>query len=180
MLEVATPTPAVADEHHVVAEGLTELLAGSYDVVEVVYDGDALLEAARGFAVDAILSEVTMPHRSGLAVLRQLRADASRVPFVFVMHGEPAIAAAAMRAGASGYVLKASASTELIAALACVTQGATWISPSLAAESLGITQLQLRQLTGKQRDVLNRLSRRAQRKTAGARNGPVGAHDRSA
>lgn len=152
------PQLLVADNHRIVAEGLVHLLAGEYDVVEVVSDGEALLEAARRLPVDAIVSEVTMPRQSGLAALRQLRAEGSSIPFVFVtMHGEPAIAAAAMRAGADGYVLKASASRELLAALASVMDGASYITPGLAAEYLGTTEMHFCRLTEKQEQVLRRL-----------------------
>jgi DNA-binding NarL/FixJ family response regulator len=157
-LQAARARVLVADSHGIVAEGLVRLLSDAFDVVAVAHDGDALLEAAHRLSVDVILSEVTMPRQSGLAVLRQLRAEGSRVRFVFVTsHGEPAVAAAAMKAGANGYVLKASAGRQLIAALASVLEGGSYITPALAAECLGNAETQRRQLTEKQQRVLRSL-----------------------
>ncbi len=154
--EVPTrPRILLADDHRIVSEGIGRLLEDEFEVVATVEDGDALLEAARRTNVDAIVSDVTMPGRSGLAVLKQLRAEGSGVRFVFLtMHAEPALVASAMRAGANGYVLKDASGRELAHAMRHVLAGASYVTPSVAAQCLDHSARQLRELSAKQRQVL--------------------------
>lgn len=149
------PRILLADDHRIVAEGIGRLLERDFEIVATIDDGDTLLDAARRANVDVIVSDITMPGRTGLAVLKQLRAEGSDVRFVFLtMHGEPALVAAAMRAGANGYVLKDAAGYELANAMHEVLGGGSYVTPSVAAQCLDHSARQVRELSAKQREVL--------------------------
>jgi DNA-binding NarL/FixJ family response regulator len=153
----ALPRPRIlfADDHRIVAEGIGRLLERDFEIVETIDDGDTLLDAARRTSVDAIVSDITMPGRTGLAVLKQLRAEGSDVRFIFLtMHTEPALVASAMRAGANGYVLKGAAGQELATAMFEVLAGGSYVTPSVAAQCLDHSARQVRELSAKQREVL--------------------------
>jgi DNA-binding NarL/FixJ family response regulator len=144
-----------ADDHRMVAEGIERLLDDEFELVEIAASGRALLDSVHRLAPDLILSDINMPDCNGLDVLKALRAEHVTTPFVFLtMHAEPAVAAAAMRAGANGYVLKLSAGDDLIGALEQVLDGGTYVTPSLGARYLAGRIHDMQHLTGKQREVL--------------------------
>jgi DNA-binding NarL/FixJ family response regulator len=130
-------TVLVADDHAVVAEGLASLLRGEFSLVGAVTDGAQLLEAARRLRPDVIVTDMAMPGLSGLDALRQLKADAvaSRV-IVLTMHADAQLAAEALRAGASGFVVKSVAGKELVAAIHTVLRGKTYLTAQLAQDVL--------------------------------------------
>jgi DNA-binding NarL/FixJ family response regulator len=106
----------IADDHLLVAEALTSLLKEEFDLVGVVEDGHAMVEAAGTLRPDVIVADITMPHLNGIDALLQLRRRGDRVPVVFLtMHRDVTFARRALEAGASGLVLKHSASVELVA-----------------------------------------------------------------
>lgn len=130
-----TPRPRLllADDHRLFGEGLGNLLADEFDIVGVVGDGLALVEAALRLRPDLIVSDISMPGLSGLDALERLRADMPEVRVVFVtMHDDVAYARRALDAGAAGYVLKQSASTELMQALHAALDGRRFVTPSCA------------------------------------------------
>jgi DNA-binding NarL/FixJ family response regulator len=144
-----------ADDHRMVAEGITRLLDERFDLAALAQDGHALLAHVRSEAPDLVLSDINMPGCNGLDVLKILRAEGNTVPFVFLtMHAEPALAAAAMRSGANGYVLKLAAGEELLLALQQVLEGRSYVTPSLGARYLRGHLGELHELTPKQREVL--------------------------
>jgi len=101
------PRVLLADDHLIVAEALKSLLAPEFDLVGVVEDGRALVEAAGKLRPDVIVADVTMPHLNGIDALVQLRQSGDRVPVVFLtMHRDVSFARRALDAGASGFVLK--------------------------------------------------------------------------
>ncbi|MCK7490700.1 MAG: response regulator transcription factor [Comamonadaceae bacterium] len=105
----------LADDHLMVAEALKSLLAPEFDLVGVVEDGRALVEAAGTLRPDVIVADITMPHLNGIDALVQLRQRGDRVPVVFLtMHRDVSFARRALDAGASGFVLKHSAPAELV------------------------------------------------------------------
>ncbi len=125
----------LADDHVVVAEALKSLLAAEFDLVGVVADGRALVEAAGKLRPDAIVADVTMPHLNGIDALIQLRRGGDRVPVVFLtMHRDVTFARRALDAGASGFVLKHSAPAELVTAIRAALEGRTYLTPQLAGE----------------------------------------------
>src|SRR5262245_26166200 len=109
------PRVLLADDHRMVAEGLKSLLSAEFDLVGVAEDGRALLESARTLRPDVIVADITMPHLNGLDALVPLKKDNPRVKVVLLtMHQEVAYARRALEAGAAGFVLKHSASAELL------------------------------------------------------------------
>jgi DNA-binding NarL/FixJ family response regulator len=148
----------LADDHAMVAEGLSRLIGEVADLVGQVADGQQLVDSARRLKPDIIISDVSMPVMSGLGALRQLRAEGSQARFIFLTaHTEAQLAAEAMRAGASGYLLKAAAGEELFEAIRAAMAGRVFLSPHIAGDVLrtisGANQGE-RELTSRQREVL--------------------------
>ncbi len=120
------PRALLADDHLLVAEALKSLLAADFDLVGIVEDGCALIEAAGRLRPDIIVADVTMPHLNGIDALVRLRHDGNRVPVVFLtMHRDITFARRALEAGASGFVLKHSAPAELVLAIHAALKGGT-------------------------------------------------------
>jgi DNA-binding NarL/FixJ family response regulator len=141
-----------------VAEGLGRLISEVADLVGQVADGRQLVDSARRLKPDIIISDISMPVMSGLDALRQLKAEGSQARFIFLtVHTEAQLAAEAMRAGASGYLLKAAAGEELFEAIRAAMAGRVFLSPHIAGDVLrtisGANQGE-RQLTSRQREVL--------------------------
>jgi len=131
------PRVLLADDHRLVAEGLKSLLAPDFDLVGVVEDGRALVEATKSLRPDVIVADIGMPLLNGIEALVQLRKDGNRVPVVFLtMHRDVAYARRALDAGASGFVLKHSAPAELVTAIRAALDGKTYLTPQLAGEVL--------------------------------------------
>ncbi len=135
MSVVDRPRVLLADDHLLVAEALKSLLSPEFDLVGVVEDGRALIEAAGTLRPDVIVADVAMPTLNGIDALIRLRKSGDRVPVVFLtMHRDVHFARRALEAGASGFVLKHSASIELITALRAALAGKTYITPQLAGD----------------------------------------------
>jgi len=127
----------LADDHRLVAEGLKSLLSVEFDLVGVVEDGRALVAAAKQLRPDVIVADITMPHLNGLDALPHLKKEDPSVKVVFLtMHKDVAYARRALESGASGFVLKHSAATELIDAVRAAVKGKTYLTPALAGEVL--------------------------------------------
>lgn len=138
-----------------VAEGLVHLLEHDFALCGVVKDGQALVDQARLQKPDAVVADISMPVLSGIDALRTLRREGDEVPVVFLtMHGEPALAAEALRLGAHGYVLKTAAGDELVHALREALAGRTYVSAALGAQAFGRSTEPRYVLTDKQLQVL--------------------------
>jgi DNA-binding NarL/FixJ family response regulator len=156
----------LADDHRLVAEGVKSLLSAEFQLVGVVEDGRALVEAARKLRPDVIVADITMPHLNGIDALVELKRDDKRVRVVILtMHAEVAFARRALEAGASGYVLKHSAPSELTAAIRAALDGKIYLSPSLTGAVLQVVNPQSDQaidpvasLTPRQREILKLLA----------------------
>lgn len=152
----------LAEDHTVVAEGLQSLLKDSFDLVGMVHDGRALLEAVEKLRPDVIVTDISMPLLNGLDAVRQIRSSHPEIKVVILtMHRETQLAAEAFRAGASGYMLKVSPVEELITAIREVAQGRAYVTTLLAKDLIGLL-LEAgtaprdggSPLTGRQREVL--------------------------
>ncbi|WP_198670352.1 response regulator transcription factor [Dyella sp. C9] len=149
----------MADEHRCVAEGLAGLIAKRTGSVRIVHDGEALIGAVLADEADLVITDIAMPPFSALQALRRLRHEGSTVPVVVLStHNEPLIVREAMQAGANGYVLKQSPSSELFIAIGEVAAGNQFISPGLMATVLQ-TPDTLHRLTRRQRDVIDLMAR---------------------
>lgn len=125
----------LADDHRVVAEGLKRLLETEFDLLGIVENGRALLTAARELKPDVIVSDITMPELNGIEAFEELKKDNPGIKVVFLtMHHSVAYARRALDAGAHGYVLKHSASEELILAVRAAAAGKTFVTPAIAGE----------------------------------------------
>jgi DNA-binding NarL/FixJ family response regulator len=160
---MARTTVLLADDHAIVAEGLASLLREEFTLVGTVGSGAELLEFARDLRPDVIVTDVAMPGMSGLDALRRLRADGVAAKVVFLtMHADPELVAEALRAGASGFVVKHSAGKELVAAIHAALAGRTSVPASLAQDVLETLATPRaagdRKLTPRQRDVVRLLA----------------------
>jgi DNA-binding NarL/FixJ family response regulator len=132
------PRVLLADDHRVVAEGLRGLLAPHFDVVGIVSDGRELLSAAKNLDPDVVVLDISMPSLNGIEAARQLRGAHTRAKLIFLtMHREVTFAARSLEAGASGFVLKHSAASELVTAIQEALKGGTYITPQIAGELVG-------------------------------------------
>ena len=126
----------LADDHRMMAEGLKRLLDPEFELVGLVEDGRALVEAAARLKPDVIVADITMPRLNGLDAIPLLKKDNPDARVVVItMHRETAYARRALAAGASGFVLKSSAPSELIAAIHAALAGRTFVTPEIAAEA---------------------------------------------
>jgi len=156
-------TVLIADDHTIVAEGLVTLLTDhDFDVVGTVADGRMLLEAAKRHRPDVIVTDLSMPELSGLEVLARLKAERidSKV-VVLTMHNNAELAVRAIRAGASGFLLKEAAGEELVTAIRQALQGRIYLTAAVTKDVIdGMAALRDRpgpDLTSRQRDVLRLL-----------------------
>jgi DNA-binding NarL/FixJ family response regulator len=150
----------VADDHRIVAEGLRGILEPTYELVGIVENGRELVDQALVLQPDVIVADITMPLLNGLDAMALLQRQDCRSKFVFLtMHKDVTYAAKALRQGAMGYVLKHSASEELLKALKAVFAGEKYVSGEIASGLEGredaAEQIEdLRTLTTRQREVL--------------------------
>ena len=125
----------LADDHRIVIEGLKKLLEPEYDVVGTVEDGRALIAAVEKLRPDVVVADISMPHLNGIEAVRQIRKKDPQIRVVILtMHQDVQYAARAFEAGASGFVLKVSAPSELITAMGEVLKGKTYVTPIIAGE----------------------------------------------
>lgn len=173
------PRVFIADDHPLVLEGFRQLLANDTMIVGTAHCGTELLAKAPGLAPDIVLLDVSMPDMNGFDLAPLLKQKLPRVKIIFVtMLSEPFYVSEGFRKGANGYVLKQSASSELLAAIRTVMSNRRYVSPEVAAdvrESIEHPWIRPEgynvQLTPRQREVLrmfaNGLSARAIATTMG-------------
>ena len=125
----------LADDHKIILNGLRSLLESEFELVGKVEDGRALVSAAEKLRPDVIVVDVSMPLLNGIEAVRQIKKIDPRVKVVFLtMHPDVTYAIRAFEAGASGYVLKHSASSELLTAIHEAIKGRTYVTPMIAGE----------------------------------------------
>lgn len=125
----------IVDDHAIVRKGLSQLLKEEFVNAEVEELGDSseVFETVKSKIMDVILLDISMPGRNGLDILKQLRADGIKAPVLMLsMHPEDQYALRALKAGASGFLNKESATEELILAVHKVLAGRKYVSASLA------------------------------------------------
>ena len=127
----------IADDHQLLADACKSLLEPEFQVVGVVTDGRRLITAALELKPDIVIVDIYMPHLNGLDSGEQVKQKMPGVKLVFLTMTMAAdVAAEAFRRGASAYVLKHSAGDELLLAMRKVDQGASYLSPLIAKETV--------------------------------------------
>jgi DNA-binding NarL/FixJ family response regulator len=127
----------IADDHTILREGLKQLLQAAPDleVVGEAADGHEVVRAVRDVEFDVLLLDMSMPGRSGIELIKQVHAEKPKLRIlVLSMHAERQYAVRAVKAGASGYLTKDSASMQLVAAIRKVAGGGAFISAEVAEE----------------------------------------------
>jgi DNA-binding NarL/FixJ family response regulator len=155
------PRTLLADDHTIVAEGLSRLLTEHCDLVGIASDGPGLVAAAVELQPEVIIADLSMPGLSGLEAIPVLRARGITARIIILtMYSDPQLARNALEAGALGYVLKQAAGQELIAAIEAARAGRVFVSPQI---ELGTTppngvapQIKL---TPRQREILALIAR---------------------
>jgi DNA-binding NarL/FixJ family response regulator len=160
---VPRPRVLLADGHGVVVEGIRGLLEKHYDVVGVVMDGRALIAEASRVRPDVIVLGVAMPLLNGLDAGKKIQEILPKVKLVFLtMQTDPNLAAAALRLGPVGFLLKHSAASELLTAIADVLRGKAYVTARLKPENWQVQECRAKQfgkeLTQRQREVLQLLA----------------------
>ncbi len=125
----------IADDHAVVREGLKQIISENPDMIvtDEANNGQEVLNKVSEQHYDIVLLDITMPGKSGLDVLKQLKSKKPKLPVLMLsVHPEEQYAVRTLKAGASGYLTKGSATDELIAAIRKISQGKKYISSSLA------------------------------------------------
>jgi urease accessory protein len=159
---MSRPRILLADDHTLVLDGFRKLLEDRCEVVGVAEDGRTLLQMAQELQPDIVTLDISMPQLNGIDAARKLKKLQPRTKLIFVtMHADPAYVNEAFKAGASGYLLKRSAGSELIQAIQSAMAGQWYVTP-LVAKGLvepvitgGIsTVLSDKSLTVRQREVL--------------------------
>jgi DNA-binding NarL/FixJ family response regulator len=133
----------IADDHAVIADAFAKLLSSHFDVVATVNDGRSLVSEAQKLRPDVILVDIGMPLLNGLDAAQQIKQviPAVRVIYVTVNHEEDLVAEA-FRRGASGYLPKTAAPSELIKAIYMAMNGDRYMSPSIGSSQTSAVQSQ--------------------------------------
>jgi len=125
----------IADDHAIVREGLKQILTEipNIKVADEACNGQETFEKVWKNEYDVVVLDVSMPGRSGLEVLKQIKGVRPKLPVLILsMHPEGQYAVRALRAGAAGYLTKESAPDELITAIRKVSEGGKYVTLSLA------------------------------------------------
>lgn len=156
----------IADDHNLVAELCRKLLETEFDVVGIVGEGRALIRAATSLKPDVIVADIAMPVLNGIDAGRQIKEMFPAMKLVYLtMNTDPEVAAEAFRRGASGYLLKNCAASELVIAVRDVLRGKSYLSHSLSRDNINFLRRQqdalvdeAQRLTERQREVLQLLA----------------------
>ena len=160
------PRVLLADDHQIVIEGLKSLLKDNFEVVGSVGDGRALVDQAATLHPDVIVADISMPQLNGIEAARQIKKADKNIKIVFLtMHPDATYAANAFEVGASGFVLKHSAPSELITAIHEAMKGRTYVTPLIAGDLIrtyqkeGSTEKDLfKKISPRQREILQLLA----------------------
>lgn len=160
------PRVLLGDDHKIVIEGLKNLLGGEFEIAGSVEDGRALVDQAATLHPDVIVADISMPQLNGIEAARQIKKVDRNIKIVFLtMHPDATYAANAFEAGASGFVLKHSVSSELIAAIHEAMKGRTYVTPLIAGDLIrayqeggSVEKDLLKKVSPRQREILQLLA----------------------
>jgi DNA-binding NarL/FixJ family response regulator len=156
----------IADDHNLIAELCKKLLEKDFEVVGMVSDGRELLRAAEELKPDVIVLDIAMPVLNGLDAGRQVKAMLPMVKLVYLtMNTDAEVAAEAFERGASGYLLKTCAASEMVVAVREALSGKSYMSRGLSRNAVDCLRWQHKKLvkeeerlTDRQREVLQLLA----------------------
>jgi DNA-binding NarL/FixJ family response regulator len=130
-----SPRVLLADDHPRVADAIGEYVAEAFQLVGTVQDGGALLEAATTLKPDVIVADISMPGTDGLTAMKQIQKQLPHMRVILLTnYGDAELVRHALDAGASGFVLKVYAPTELVPAIRAVADGGTYVSSAIAVQ----------------------------------------------
>lgn len=159
------PRIILADDHTMLLDAFRRLLEPRCEIVGTAGDGRALIELAASTQPEIIVLDVSMPRLNGVDAAAQLRRRMPEVKLIFLtVNEDPDLAAEAIRLGASGYLLKSSATSELFTAIEHALAGKTYITPlvtrgvPLAVFLRDAAKPSAEKLTARQREVLQLLA----------------------
>lgn len=159
------PKILIADDHKLIAEACKKLLEPEFEVVGIVCDGRALLQAATELRPDVVIVDIAMPQLNGLDAGEQIKAKNRAIKLIYVtMNARPDVAAEAFRRGASGYIVKHCTADELIGAVRRVLRGESYLSPLITKDTVdfllrtGAVFTEEKRISGRQSEVLQLLA----------------------
>jgi DNA-binding NarL/FixJ family response regulator len=166
----------IADDHNLVAELCKKLLEPEYEVIGIVGDGRALVQAAAQLKPDVILIDVAMPILNGLDAGQQIKETLPAVKLIYLtMNPDAEVTAEAFRRGAAGYLLKTCAASEMVTCVREVLRGKTYMSSHIPKDTVNFLRKQQKKLvdeqeklTERQREVLQLLAEGKVMKEVGA------------
>ncbi len=138
-MKAGTIEVLIADDHHLVRQGLAQLLAAEPDirVVAQAADGEEAVEKAKLYRPDVVLMDIHMPRLDGIEATRRIAERYPEVSVVMLtMYGDEGHLFEAIKAGARGYVLKSAKPEQLLKTLRAVHRGEAWLDPALAHKML--------------------------------------------
>jgi DNA-binding NarL/FixJ family response regulator len=127
----------IADDHTIVREGLRRILEGQegIEVSGEAVNGHEVMDRVRAGGFELLLLDLSMPGKSGIELIKQVRDEAPRLRIlVLTMHEEDQYAVRAIRAGAQGYLTKESAPSQLVSAIRRIAEGRPYISANVAEQ----------------------------------------------
>ncbi|HWU99451.1 MAG TPA: response regulator transcription factor [Oxalicibacterium sp.] len=155
----------IADDHTIIRDGLKQIISfvSNMEVAGEAADGEEVLQKVRALQFDVLVLDMSMPGKSGIALIQQINAIKPELPIlVLSMHQESQYAVQAMRAGASGYITKNTASSQLIEGIRKVAEGGNFVSPGISEKLIKQlhkpdTDLPHTQLTPREFQIFNML-----------------------
>jgi DNA-binding NarL/FixJ family response regulator len=158
------PRILIADDHMLVAEACKNLLEPEFEVVALVTDGRALLQAHAELRPDVVILDIAMPQLNGLDAGEQIKEKKRSTKLIYLtMALAPDVAAEAFRRGASGYVVKQCSAEELLVAVRRVLRGDSYLSPMITKDTVefllrtSATYQEEKHISARQREVLQLL-----------------------
>ncbi len=169
------PSVLIADDHTMVVEAFRKLLEPQYEIVATVADGRSLLEIAPKVRPDVIVIDIGMPLLNGLAAGQRLKQVVPRAKLIYVTMNEDAdVASEALRGGASAYLLKSSAASELLKGIHEALRGGSYVTPQIKRAIMDSfvrspkPRPAVKKLTARQTEVLQLLAEGRLMKEVGA------------
>ena len=155
----------LADDHTLMSDAIKNLLEPEFEVVGIFADGLSLVEGAPALEPHVIVLDIGMPNMNGLLAGQRLKQLMPSVKLIYLtMNHDPDVAAEAFRLGASGYVVKNSAATELVRAIHEAVRGCYYVTPLMTKDMVGSfvrnfkNRKEPHHLTRRQKEVLQLLA----------------------